>query len=99
MIVWHGFSIEVSKPDILSFRKNLDFGVGFYVTPLYGQARKWSEKFTHIKLHSIISKYILSDDVFLHSKVLKFDIYSKEWVDCIVSCRRGNDMMQYDIII
>ena len=32
-------------------------------------------------------------------KVLRFDSYSEEWLDFIVSCRRGEDTTDYDIVI
>jgi len=42
MILYHGSYTEVKKPDIGFSLRNLDFGRGFYVTPIYEQARKWS---------------------------------------------------------
>lgn len=45
MIVYHGSSIEVSKPDIYHSRESVDFGKGFYVTPLKEQAVKWAARF------------------------------------------------------
>ena len=44
MILYHGGSVEISSPDLLHSRKAVDFGVGFYVTPVLEQAEKWSEK-------------------------------------------------------
>ncbi len=46
MILYHGSDLEILKPDVIHSRKNLDFGCGFYTTPLYEQAQKWCEKFT-----------------------------------------------------
>lgn len=51
MILYHGSDVEVSKPDIFHSRKNLDFGCGFYVTPIYWQAQKWCEKFISQRLY------------------------------------------------
>ena len=45
MIVYHGSNQEIKKPDCVHSRKRVDFGAGFYVTPLKGQATLWSEKF------------------------------------------------------
>lgn len=45
MIVYHGSYLDIPTPDLLHSRKNLDFGRGFYTTPLYDQAVKWCEKF------------------------------------------------------
>ena len=41
MILYHGSFLEIAKPDLLHSRSNVDFGRGFYVTPLYEQAAKW----------------------------------------------------------
>lgn len=45
MIFYHGSFLEVEKPDLIHSRPNVDFGRGFYVTPLYEQAVKWCGKF------------------------------------------------------
>lgn len=45
MILYHGSFLEIAKPDLAHSRPNVDFGRGFYVTPLYEQAAKWCGKF------------------------------------------------------
>ena len=45
MILYHGSFLEIAKPDLVHSRPNVDFGCGFYVTPLYEQAAKWCGKF------------------------------------------------------
>lgn len=45
MILYHGSFLEISEPDLTHSRPNVDFGRGFYVTPLYAQAAKWCGKF------------------------------------------------------
>lgn len=32
-------------------------------------------------------------------KVLKFDSYSEEWLDFVLTCRKGEDKSDYDIVI
>ncbi|MBR3980337.1 MAG: DUF3990 domain-containing protein [Bacteroidales bacterium] len=34
MILYHTSTIEIRKPDILHSRSRLDFGIGFYLTPV-----------------------------------------------------------------
>lgn len=41
MRVYHGSYVEVAEPDIIHSRKKIDFGVGFYVTPIEEQAKNW----------------------------------------------------------
>lgn len=41
MILYHGSYLEIADPDLAYFHPNVDFGRGFYVTPLYMQASKF----------------------------------------------------------
>ena len=99
MIVYHGSNMEIRKPDCVHSRKRVDFGAGFYVTPLQTQAANWSLKFKRLGLTGIVSQYELSDDVFKLYKVLRFDAYNSEWLDFVFSCRQGHDSSDYDIIM
>ena len=68
MILYHGSSLDIPYPDLLHSRANVDFGKGFYTTPLREQAIKWCGKFKRrgkdgsspdmflMKLHAIIAK-------------------------------------------
>lgn len=40
MILYHGSYLEIQTPDLVHSRDNVDFGRGFYTTPLYEQAVK-----------------------------------------------------------
>ena len=44
MIVYHGSSEVVRQPDILHSYRALDFGKGFYVTSVRGQAERWARR-------------------------------------------------------
>ena len=99
MILYHGSYVEVAHPDLLHSRKNVDFGRGFYVTPLREQAEKWSGKFKRQGKQGVLSRYDFDDGMLSRCKVLRFDSYSEEWLDFIVSCRRGEDTTDYDIVI
>ncbi|MGI6500538.1 MAG: DUF3990 domain-containing protein [Anaerostipes sp.] len=57
MIIYHGSSIEVNKPDIFHSRDNVDFGKGFYVTPLKEQASKWATRFKLRHGAGVLSSY------------------------------------------
>lgn len=99
MILYHGSFVEVSKPDLRHSRPALDFGLGFYTTPIYNQAIKWSNRFKRRGQESIISCYTLNDEVLQDLKVLQFETYSEEWLDFILTCRREKDASNYDIVI
>ena len=97
MILYHGSFLEIAQPDLVHSRSNVDFGRGFYVTPLYEQAAKWCGKFKRRGKDGIISKYEYDESREVELKVLKFDAYSEEWLDFIVDCRRGI-AHSYDIV-
>jgi hypothetical protein len=99
MILYHGSSTIVQNPDVQHSRTKVDFGKGFYTTPLYEQAEKWCEKFKRIGERGIISKYNFDETAYNNVKVLKFNDYSEEWLDFILSCRSGMDSSDYDIVI
>ncbi|MCL2055133.1 MAG: DUF3990 domain-containing protein [Oscillospiraceae bacterium] len=100
MILYHGSYLTVEKP-VLSFsRSNLDFGKGFYTTPIKEQAVSWSARFKRNRGKSMISLYEVDEYALRNSTaVLEFKEYSDEWLDFIVSCRRGKHTGGYDVVI
>lgn len=99
MMLYHGSFLEITKPDLLHSRSNVDFGRGFYVTPLYEQAAKWCGKFKHRGKDGIISKYQYDKSRESELHVLKFDSYSEEWLDFILNCRSEKDVTEYDLVV
>lgn len=99
MILYHGSYVEVVKLDLVHSRSNVDFGCGFYVTPLHEQAVKWCGKFKRRGREGIISSYVYDVCRENELKILKFDSYSEEWLDFILNCRRGKDTTDYDLIV
>ena len=98
MILYHGSFLEIAKPDLAYSRLNVDFGRGFYVTPLYEQAAKWCGKFKRRGKDGIVSRYKYDKSREDELKILKFDSYSEEWLDFIISCRHST-AHKYDIVI
>lgn len=99
MILYHGSYLEIQTPDLLHSRENVDFGRGFYTTPLYDQAVKWCEKFKRRGKNGIVSRYSFDEKAYQELKILRFESYSEEWLDFILKCRTGNDTTDYDIVI
>jgi hypothetical protein len=99
MIVYHGSYKEIVKPDIAHSRKNVDFGRGFYTTPLLEQAQKWCRKFKGTMNSAVVSVYQFDEKAYTECKVLRFDTYSEDWLDFILKCRRGEDNSDYDIVM
>lgn len=63
MIVYHGSFVEVRDPDVSLSRDNVDFGKGFYTTPLKAQAVKWAKRFK-AKKYDVIIGGVANDKVF-----------------------------------
>ena len=99
MIVYHGSYVEIPRPDLEHSRKNVDFGRGFYTTPIYEQAAKWCGKFKRQGKNGIISCYEWNEDNCAALSILRFDHYSEDWLDFILTCRSGKDVSDYDIVI
>ena len=99
MTLYHGSYLEIKQPDLAHSRTNVDFGPGFYTTPLYEQAAKWCGKFKRRGQAGIISCYAWDEQTFKSLNVLSFDAYSEAWLDFILTCRSGKDDTNYDVII
>lgn len=99
MILYHGSYLKITTPDLKHSRPNVDFGLGFYTTPLYEQAAKWCGKFKRRGKEGIISCYSFDENVYKNLKVLQFDSYSEPWLDFILNCRSGKDTTDYDIVL
>lgn len=99
MKVYHGSWIEVSVPDLKHSRTDVDFGKGFYVTPIREQAVKWCGRFKRRGKQGIVTSYIFDDCAIQNLNVLKFDSYSEDWLDFILNCRREKDSSDYDIVM
>lgn len=99
MILYHGSYLEIITPDLKYSRDNVDFGHGFYTTPLYEQAVKWCGKYKRRGKNGVISQFHFNERNLNGLKVLEFNSYSEEWLDFILNCRRGMDTTDYDIVI
>lgn len=99
MILYHGSYLEIPRPDLAHSRANVDFGPGFYVTPIYEQAEKWCGRFRRRGKDGVVSRYRFEDGREAQLKVLKFDAYTEEWLDFILSCRTGKDTTDFDLVV
>lgn len=90
--LFHGSSIVVEKPQVSISGFYKDFGYGFYSTNIEKQSKRWalSKKANHIVN---IYSYIHNSEL----KILRFEKMTDEWLNFIVSCRRGISH-GYDIV-
>lgn len=99
MILYHGSKIEVKNPDVFHSRTRVDFGKGFYVTPIYNQAVSLCQRYLRLGIKAYITYYVFDESALKECNVKIFDSYSIEWLDFILSCRKDKDKTNYDIVI
>ena len=100
MIVYHGSSEKIEKPDVKFSKKYLDFGRGFYLTSFENQAKKWAiRKGMRQNKQGIVNIYELKDN-WKDYKVLSFEEENEKWIDFVCACRKGETLNKdYDIIV
>lgn len=98
MRLYHGSYLPIPVPDLNHSRSNVDFGRGFYTTPIYKQAVDWCGKFKRRGRDGIVSCYDFDETAYSELEVLRFETYSEQWLDFILSCRREQDTSAYDIV-
>lgn len=102
MTLYHGSYVSVPSPLTGVGRRELDFGPGFYVTNLREQAERWARRVCVIRaLDTPTLSLYEFDEANLPKDVrrLRLEHYDQEWLDFIVSSRRGEEPWKYYDII
>ena len=94
MKVFHGSLNQVKKPNIKRGRSGTDFGIGFYTTTNFEQARRWAinkQKRAKREAKAIVSTYEVDDNILDNEKysIKKFYSPNEEWLSFVVSCRNS----------
>ena len=100
MILYHGGTEAVMRPDCKAGRPDLDFGQGFYVTLLQDQAEGFAKrKARDRKGKSVISVYEFDyENAIKDCAYLNFEFYDEAWLDFVVESRSGlKPWLSYDI--
>ncbi|MDE5676945.1 MAG: DUF3990 domain-containing protein [Phocaeicola sp.] len=101
VMVYHGSTEKVENPICRFGRKNLDFGLGFYVTNLREQAVAWANNMArNRKQTALLNRYRLDRDAILKvAKCKVFKAYDEEWLRFIVGNRSGENLAkEYDYV-
>lgn len=101
MIVYHGGTEKIEAPICKFGRRNLDFGQGFYLTPLREQALAWANNMARSrKQTAVLNRYRLDRKALLQEARCKvFEAYDEEWLAFIVGNRSGlNPAAAYDYV-
>jgi hypothetical protein len=102
MILYHGSNVVVEKPEVNAGRRALDFGAGFYLTSNRDQAERWAQAVARRRQSgSAILNCFEFDEIKIGLlKVLKFDGPNSDWLDFVVSNRKGVfESSAFDIVI
>lgn len=102
MILYHGSNVEVKEPKIIKSKRLLDFGIGFYLTSDFEQAKKWAMRTTKRREEGVptISAFDFDENVLEGLNSLMFDSANKAWLR-YVSANRTDKTIQdsYDIVM
>lgn len=98
--VYHGSPLVVSAPEVRYSRTHLDFGSGFYVTPIREQALSWALRALRRGKHAFPNSYSFNDNALSSPgiRVRYFHEYNQEWLQFIMENRRGQSRSEYDLI-
>lgn len=92
MILYHGSTELVEKPEIRKSDSFLDFGIGFYTTTSYIQAERWAK--TKMRRSNVKTAYVsIYEFDFEKAKkelsIRHFEVADEEWLNFVVKHRRG----------
>jgi hypothetical protein len=101
MILYHGGTDIIEKPEIRPPFLGRDFGKGFYCTDIFGQAEKWAKRQAFIRRkEGILNIYEFDLEISQSTLNVKlFEDYSKEWLELILKCRKDPQYIHgFDIV-
>lgn len=104
MIVYHGTTLEIQKPEIITSEIGRDFGFAFYTTDIKEQAERWAvrrSKLLSRKKKTTVSAIVNSYEWNNSNKLneIHFDDASMEWLEMVINCRSNiNFTHDYDIV-
>ena len=91
MLVYHGTTLEIREPKIITTEIGRDFGFAFYTTDIREQAERWAVRRARIQsrkekkdVPAVVNVY---DWKRADSDIREFDGASMEWLDMVVNCR------------
>ena len=102
MVLYHGSNVEVRNPQIIPSKRLLDFGMGFYLTSDFEQAKKWAIRTTNRREEGqpTISVFVVEERAFDELSILKFEAANKEWLRYISTNRTDKSAKDsYDVVI
>lgn len=102
MKLYHGSNVAVKVPMLISSKRLLDFGTGFYLTSDFAQAKKWAIRTAKIRGENIplVSVFEMEEQKKENLDILLFEMPNKEWLRYVSANRTGKITEgEYDIVI
>ena len=107
MILYHGSTIIVEKPQIIKSDIGRDFGFGFYTTNIKEQAVRWATRKAKIQgmgikqVVPILNIYEYNEgDALNILRIKRFNEPSLDWLEFVVLCRGNiNFRHEFDLVI
>ncbi|MDR1739425.1 MAG: DUF3990 domain-containing protein [Bacteroidales bacterium] len=101
MILYHGSSLIIEKPDIFIGRWDVDFGQGFYLTSNKEQAVRWANrrKLQNKNAKAVLNIYNYNSENSLSIK--QFDGYDEDWLEFVIKNRTSKSTpveINFDIV-
>jgi hypothetical protein len=105
MIVYHGSTVVVKEPKIITSEFGRDFGAGFYTTDIRGQAERWALRKARIERRKVpgsvayLSIFEFDEDCYHVLSAKHFPEPTEEWLDLVCKCRSNAEYHHgYDIV-
>lgn len=105
MKLYHGTNLDFDAIDLNCSKPNKDFGKGFYLSPVFGQALELANIRSNVFGGTpIVQTYELEDSVLEmpELKILRFTVYDESWAKFILLNRNNKSSLpahDYDIVI
>lgn len=103
MLLFHGSSIEVKTPRLISQTRGLDFGKGFYLTTNHAQADRFSQIVVRRRKEGVCTVSVYEFNIQQAEETLsiqKFDKADLQWLHFVVANRlKTYTGKEYDVVI
>ena len=97
MIIYHGSTELVKKPEIRISESFLDFGTGFYTTTSYAQAERWAKikmrrenkEIGYVSVYEFDFEKAESETI-----IRRYNEANMEWLQFVVNNRKGENIVE-----
>lgn len=94
MILYHGSTVCIEKPEIRQGEVYLDFGVGFYTTTSYEQAERWAR--IKMRRNNVNVGYVSVYGLNFEQgdlDIKRFNTADEDWLNFVVNNRKGEQLV------